>query len=180
MATEILQKTGTLICFADFAADFGDGHGIAGTEVQLSLATLADAAARQSAKADLGAVRAGQYAVRVGIEMNVAPVAGAAVYFYWSASESVTAGTGNDGGCSGADAAYQAGSEAEWVKQLTLIGVLSLTADADTVIQIATVGRFSPPSRYGQVVVWNEGGQAFEGDDVEMFVALVPIIDESQ
>ena len=79
-----------------------------------------------------------------------------------------------------ADGAYQAGSEAEWVKQLQLIGVLTLTADAATTVQISTVGRFTPPSRYGQIVVWNEGGQAFEGDDVEMFVALVPIVDESQ
>jgi hypothetical protein len=30
------------------------------------------------------------------------------------------------------------------------------------------------------IVVKNEGGQAFEGDAVEMFVALIPIIDESQ
>ena len=177
MATEILQKTGTIIAFADFAGDFDDS--IAGTEVQLTLAALADAAARQSTKVDLGATRAAQYAVRVAIEMDVAPTAGEAVYIYWSASESGTAGTGNDGGCSGADGAYQAGSEAEWVKQLQLIGVLTLTADAD-VAQIGTVGMFTPPSRYGQVVVWNEAGQAFEAADNTMFVALVPIVDESQ
>ena len=58
--------------------------------------------------------------------------------------------------------------------------MLVLTADAATVVQYATVGEFAPPTRYGQVVVWNESGQAFEGDAVEMFVALVPIIDESQ
>jgi len=177
MATEILQKTGTIVAFADFAADFDDS--IAGTEVQLTLAALAAGAARQSTKADLGATRAGQYAVRAAIEMDVAPTAGTAVYIYWSASHSATPATGNDGGCSGADAAYQAGSEAEWLKQLTLIGVLTMTADAD-VAQIASVGRFTPPSQWGQVVVWNKTDQAFEAADNTMFVALVPIVDESQ
>ena len=176
MATEILQKTGTIVAFADFAGDFDDS--IAGTEVQLTLAALASGAARQSVKVDLGAARAATYAVRAAIELADIPTAGTAVYIYWSASQSVTAGTGNDGGCSGTDAAYQAGSEAEWLKQLMLIGVLTMTADAD-VAQIATVGQFTPPSQYGQVVVWNKTGQAFEADDT-MFVALIPIVDESQ
>lgn len=179
MANEILVKMGTPVCWADTADYNAAGSGIARTH-QLDLTSIADAAARQGAKADLGATRAARYAVVVGIEMNVAPAIGASVEFYWSQSYSGTAGTGNAGGCSGADAAYFAGDEAEFAAQLIDLGNLPLTADADTVIQRACIGIFSPPTRYGQVIVKNEGGQAFEGDAVEMYVALIPIIDESQ
>jgi hypothetical protein len=180
MANEILQKNGTPIVFAD-ATDFsGTNSGYTRT-AQLDLTSLGSTNARQSDKVDLGATRAAQYAVRVGIEMDVAPTAGLAIEFYWSASASATAGTGNDGGCSGADGGYKSGEEDEWAKQLTLIGLLVLTADAATTVQVGTITRdFRPAERYGQVVVVNKGGQALEGDAVEMFVALVPIVDEAQ
>ena len=55
-----------------------------------------------------------------------------------------------------------------------------LTADAATTVQRGTIGEFVPPERYGQPIVVNNGGQAFEGDDIEMYVALIPLIDESQ
>ena len=179
MATEIHVKDGTPVVWAD-TTDFSDTLNDYTRTHQLDLTGVADTEAREGQRADLGATRAGRYSVRVGIEMDVAPTAGDAIYFYWSASSSSTAGTGNDGDCAGADGDYKNGEEAEWLKQLTLIGVLTLTNDAATAVQYATVGEFSPPTRYGQVVVWNEGGQAFEGDAVEMFVALVPIVDAAQ
>jgi len=179
MATEILVKSGTPVVWAD-TTDYSDTNSGFTRTHQLDLTSLADTKAREGAKADLGATRAARYAVRVGIEFDSAPTAGEAVYFYWSASHSGTAGTGNDGGCTGADVAYKDGEESEWVKQLQLIGVLTVTNDAATTVQYATVGEFCPPERYGQVVVWNEAGQALEGDAVEQFVALIPIVDEAQ
>ena len=121
------------------------------------------------------------YAVRVGIELDVAPTVGEQVEFFWSASFSATAGTGNDGGCSGADGAYKAGEEDEWKRQLIFIGALVCTADAATTVQRETINLyFSPPARYGQIVVVNKAGQAFEGDAVEMYVAFEPVVDEIQ
>lgn len=173
----IVTESGTPVVWANLA-DFGGGHGFTRTH-QIGLTSLANNAAREGAKADLGATRPGGYAVRCGIEMDVAPTAGNTIELYWSASESATAGTGNDGGAAGADQAYKAAEEDEWKKQLTLIGVLVLTADLAPIVQIQTInGFFIPPSRYGMPVVINKGGQAFEGDAVEMFVALIPAYDK--
>ena len=179
MATEILQKVGTPIVWAaDGSAYDSSDSGYTQTNT-ITLNSLADAAARQGDYADLGATRAAQYAVRAAIETAAAPTAGEAVYYYWSAATDATAGY--DGGCTGEDGAYKAGDEAEWVKQLQLIGVLTCTADTTGVVQTQTVGYFSPPTRYGAPVVWNECGQAFNaGDSTGMFLALVPIVDESQ
>jgi hypothetical protein len=59
------------------------------------------------------------------------------------------------------------------------MGFLALTADVAPTYQVATLrARFFPPTRYGQPVVKNKGGQAFEGDAVEMFIALVPNVDD--
>ena len=180
MANEVLLKMGTPVCWADTIDYDNAGSGIARTH-QLDLTSIADDAAREGAKADLGATRPGGYAVLVGIEFDVAPTAGEVVEVYWSASYSATAGTGNAGGCAGADQAYKAGEEAEWAKQLILIGVLAVTNDAATTVQRQCINDyFVPPTRYGQVVVLNKGGQALEGDAVEQYVALVPITDEVQ
>jgi hypothetical protein len=111
----------------------------------------------------------------VFIEFDVAPTAGNVVEFYWSASHSGTAATGNDGGASGSDAAYKAGEEDEWKRQLLYMGALTATADAATTVQVQTINSmFTAPQRYGQVVVVNKSGQALEGDAVEMCVALIP------
>ena len=179
MANIINHKEGTPKVFADTTDYSATASGFTRTD-QLDLTSIANDAARQSTKADLGALRARLYAVRVGIEFAVAPVAGATVEFYWSSSFSATAGTGNDGGASGADGAYQAASEDEWKKQLIFLGSLVATADATTVVQYQTVGYFTPPHRYGQVVAVNKSGQALVADAVEQFVALVPLIDEIQ
>lgn len=179
MANEVLVKNGTPVVFAD-TTDFSSTlNGYTRTH-QLDLTSIANGAARQSDKADLGATRAAQYAVRVGIEIDVAPTAGNLIEFYWSASASGTAGTGNDGGASGADGAYKAGEEDEWKRQLLHLGNLIVTNDAATTVQYQTIGIFCPPERYGQVIVLNKCGQALEGDAVEMFVALVPLKDEIQ
>lgn len=179
MANKQLLEMGTPVCWAD-TTDYNSAlSGISRTH-QLDLTGIADTEAREGAKADLTADRAARYAVLVGIEMDVAPAAGAEIDFFWSESYSGTAGVGNSGGASGADADYKNGEEAEWVKQLTYMGTLTLTADAATVVQRGCIGIFCPPTRYGMPVVHNRGGQAFEGDAVEMYVALIGLVDELQ
>jgi len=177
VANEILVKDGTPVVFAWQAEFNGAASGYTRTH-ELDLGGLANGAARMSIYADLGATRAAGYAVRVGIEVDVAPVAGEVVDFYWSAA---AVGGQFDGGATGSEGLYKAGEEAEWAAQLVYLGSLVLTADAAPVVQVATIAsRFEPPTRYGCVVVINKSGQALEGDAIEMFVALIPIIDEVQ
>ena len=180
MANEVLVKNGTAIVWADIGGDFGDSP-IAGT-LQITLATLANAAARQGVKADLGATRAARYGVTLRPELDVAPASGAVIGLYWAASEAAAAGTANPGGVSGADAAYTgtAGdSIADSLQQLDLIGALVCTSDLATVVQQQT-WIYEPPTRYGSPVVFNQSGQAFEGDDIEMSIIFMPLIDEIQ
>jgi len=181
MASEILYKMGTPICWADTTDYSSTGSGITRT-AQIDLTSLATTKAREGARVDLTASRAPFYAVILGIEMDVGTsIAGKTIDVFWSCSFSGTAATGNTGGASGSDGAYKDSEEAEWVKQLTPVGSLTLTDDAATVVQRQQIATFSPPTRYGQPVVWNNStGQAMEGDAVEMYLAFIPIIPEGQ
>ena len=179
MANEILMKSGTPKVWADSADYAGDGG--ARTH-QIDLTDLADGAARQGAKADLGVTRAERYAVTLCIEMAITPVSGTVVDLYWAASPHAIAATMNPGGCSGADAAYTGttgDSLIDSVNQLIPIGRLYLTSDTDPVLHSMTFTLF-PPHRYGMPVVVNNGGQAMHSDAIECFVALTPIIPEIQ
>ena len=180
MPTEILIKSDTPVVWADSVQPYaGD---IGARTHQIDLDSLASTAARQGAKADLGATRAAVYAVTVAIEYDVAPTSGNVCSIWWAASPAAAAGTANPGGCVGADGAYTgtAGdSLADSILQLTLIGNLVCTSDVAAVVQFQTF-MFSPEHRYGFPVVWNEADQALEGDAVEMGIALTPIIDEAQ
>jgi hypothetical protein len=171
MTNNIMTVTGTALTWKASAGDYA-----------ITLASLANAAARQGAKGDLGATRAARYAVRVTLNMDVAPANGAVVEIWWSSSTSATAATDNTGGASGADAAYSGsagGVVAQTKYQLQLIGVMAMTADADTVIQRAEFV-FSPTQRYGMPVVVNLAGQALEGDDDSHQIQFVPLIDQIQ
>jgi hypothetical protein len=179
MANEILTKSGTPIVWADVTDYAGDGG--ARTH-QIDLTDVADGAARQGAKADLGATRAKRYAVTLCVEMAVAPASGAVVGLYWAASPHATAATMNPGGCTGADAAYTgtAGDSLDdSLPQLQFIGNLVLTSDTDPVLHSQTFTLF-PLHRYGMPVVDNNGGQAMHSDSIECFVNLTPLIDEVQ
>ena len=168
MPNEVLQKTGTR---KTWKASGGDAA--------ITLAGLANNAGRQGVKLDLGATRAAQYAVRVTFGFAVAPTAGNVVEVYWSASSSVTAATDNDGAATGADAAYPTSGTLDDVKkQLMLLGCL--TDYNSTAEQTQTIGRFSPPERYGMPVVVNKSGQAFQAAEGGMKIEIIPIVDEVQ
>lgn len=181
MTNEILRKVGaTPIVCADIGGDFGDSP-LTGTD-QITLVSLADGAARQGDKIDFLAKRAQMFSVTLRVEYDVAPVSGTICSLYFAPSPHATKATANPGGIVGADGAYTgtAGdSLADSLKQLDLIGTLVLTLDAATVVQQQTFV-YSPSERYGTPVVFNEGGQAFEGDDIEMSIIFNPIIDEIQ
>ena len=178
MANEILVKDGTPVVWAD-TTDYSDSDNFTRTH-QIDLTSLAATKARQGAKADLGATRARQYAVKVAIEWGAAQVAGKAIEFYWSASHSDVAATGNDAGASGSDAAWRDGTEAIWKKQAIYLGSLIANATGAGTVQRQTIGIFSPPMRYGQPIALNMSAQALDSDATNMYIALVPITDESQ
>lgn len=152
------------------------------TEVDLDLTGVANAAARQSAKVDLGAERAEWYHVRAAFELAATPTAGNVIELYWAPSQHATAGTGNPGAVSGADAAYTGYSAnlTASVKQLLFIGAFICTAQATGTVQVGEVGRFSPPERYGSLVVVNNSAAAFHSDAVEIHVVFDPIVPELQ
>ena len=99
MANKILiavqDGTPPQISFADHSNDFSPTAANnlevgTPTDVNMQLASVADDAARQSDKADLGAVRAKEYGVRAAIEFAATPTAGAVVEFYWAPSGTVS------------------------------------------------------------------------------------------
>ena len=171
---------GTALVWADTTDYSSTLTGLARTH-QIDLTSIGAAAARQGAKADLGSAFARQHLVYVGIEMDVAPTSGDLIEFWWAGSPHATAGNANPGGTSGSDAAYTgtAGdSLADSKLSLQYLGSLIATADAATVVQYQTLGFFVPKLRYGMPIVVNLADQAFEGDAVEMFVALIPYTDQ--
>lgn len=177
MPNEILQKTGTPLVWANGSDYSPTNSGFSRTH-QLDLTSLANNAARQGTKADLGATRARQFAVVAGLQVNAAATAGTVIEIWWSSSTSGNAGTGNTGGAGGSDAAYKTAKEDEWKQQLQYLGALVLTNDGGINVQYQCVGYFTAPDRYGMPVIVNKSGQALKNSGVEQFVALVPLVDE--
>ncbi len=149
-------------------------------ELEMALLNLGDNAARQSAKADLGVVRAARYLVTVCIEYQLAsPTTGTPVRLYWGASGQSTPLNGNPGYLTGSDAVYDGGPATleEGLFQLQPIGVLIVSADQE--FQIADVGIFSPTHRYGSLVVVNRTGVVIcDTDSNDSAVVLTPIVDD--
>ncbi len=164
---------------ADDATNLTDDIGTDTVDVEMGMSGIADGAGVQSAKGDLGAVRAISYALMASIDFTgETPDDGGAVEFYWAPSTDDTAANGNVAGNSGGDAACPDGALnsitlAEFVKLCIYIG--SMNTHADGGVQTGFVGMLYPPTRYGQLIVKNESGDAFEADEVESHAALIPI-----
>lgn len=175
MSSKIYIDQETPIVWADTTDFSSPSHGFSRT-AQMNMENVANNAAWQGAKVDLGAVHAESYTVVVGWEPNATPTAGLTVEYYWSASNSGTAGTGNAGGASGTDLAYQAGNEDAFKAQLEFLGrPLILTATATGTVQIQTINnRFIPPTRYGMPVMVNKSGVTSKTTATNHFIALIP------
>lgn len=190
MANEVLVKDGTQIAFGVSAsfnpADDGTNFvtDLSTIGVAITLASVATGAGRQSAKADLGATRAQTYTVYGAVDFtDETPSATGTVDYYWAPSGNATAGNGNIAGNSGSDAACPDGALgsitlAEFIKQCQFIGQLACHDGAS--VQAGLIGVFAPCSRYGQLIVVNNSGDAFEADDVEMHTVFNPNVDEVQ
>ena len=189
MPTTNLLKVGTQVRFfvtgSFVPADAGTNWTIgAPTDVVLTLSAVANGAGRQSTKVDLGATRAARYELLGCVDFTgETPTIGKTVDYYWAPSTHTTEANGNVAGNSGADGACPAGALgtillAEFLKQCLFIG--SLVVHDGASVQNGLVGVFSPSGRYGQLIVVNNGGDAFEADDVEMHQVMNPIVDEFQ
>ena len=157
----------------------------ADTNIAITLNILANGAGRQSAKGDLGALRARRYAVYSSVDFTgeTAMITGQSVDYHWAPSTSATQANSNVAGNSGADAAAPGGALgsitlAEFLKQCVYIG--SLIIHDGAVVQNGYVGMFSPPARYGQLIVVNNSGDVMEDDDVESCTVFLPLTDEVQ
>jgi len=189
MASELRIKEGTQIRFfvtgsfspADDGTNWTEGTP---TDVALTLSGLADAAGRQSLKVDLGATRPPTLALLGCVDFTgETPTANTTVDYYWAPSTSSTQANGNVAGNSGADAACPDGALgtitlAEFLELCIPIGSLAVHDGAS--VQNGFVGWLSSPTRYGQLIVVNNSGDAFEADDVEMHQVLTPNIPEGQ
>ena len=178
--TDVLISNGTPIVWAD-TTDYNPAAGVIYTRThQIDLTSLANNAARQGAKADLEAMRAGAMTVRFCPEVDVAVAAGKTFRIYFGFSSHATAGLDNPGMLTGADAAYAgatSGTIAGSVRQL--VGPFTYVCEAASVgvILPMNIGILNPLLRYVSPVVWNDAtGQALEGDAVEMYLALIPIV----
>ncbi len=149
------------------------------TDVVLTLAGVADGAGRQSDKFDFGASRAPAYECLGCVDFTgETPTTGEVIEYYFLPSTSTTQANGNVAGNSGADADAPGGALgsitlAEFKKVAQHIG--NLTIHNGAVVQNGFVGVLVPTSRYGQILVINESGDAFEADDVEMHQVLNPM-----
>jgi hypothetical protein len=189
MPNEIKQKVGTQLRFcvsgsfspADSATNWTIGSP---TNVTLTQSGLANGAGRQSAKFDFGSTRAAAFECLAAADFtDETPTAGGTIDYYFAPSTSTTQADGNVAGNSGADGAAPDGALgsitlAEFLKQCIFIG--SLVTHDGAVVQNGFVGILRPTSRYGQLIVVNNSGDALEADDVENHVVLNPIVDEFQ
>lgn len=190
MATNILQKNGTQIVFADHAGDFSpsgqyDLRVGSPTNVQLSLASVTNTSARQSAKVDLGSTRAPAYMVMGAFEFGMGVVPAETVEVYWSPSPQSGLNNANCGGTGGRDAAYSGtvgvgNNLSVAVRQLVYIGSHICTGDPTPSGQIGFIGVLQPQERYGSLVVKNESDATMHTNDRQMHIIFNPIIDEIQ
>ena len=153
-----------------------------GGDAAITLTSVANNAARQAAKLDLGATRAAAYNVSADFEIAATPTAGATIELWWAPSSSATAGTDNPGGIGGTDSAYTGYSSnlAASVVQLQFIGNFVCTAQATATVQKAFVGVLCPTMRYGTLVVYNKSGAALHSSATNMQIVLTPIEDTSE
>lgn len=148
-----------------------------GGDAAITLTSVANAAARQSVKLDLGATRAAFYDVYADIEIAATPTAGNTIDLYWAPSSSASAGTDEMGGVAGTDSAYAGYSSnlTASLPQLQFIGQLVCTAQATATVQKGFCGRFSPANRYGTLVVVNNSGASLHSSATNMQVRLYPV-----
>lgn len=178
---DVTETTGTQLLVANSTYNPADTNNDLGASItdDIDMVGLTTGQAREGVKIDFGANRATSYHVRMAMEFATDPTG--TMDLYWSSSQSATAAVGNTGQATGADADY-AGYDTltldEALKHMVFIGALvcGLNNTADGV-QIGNVNTsWSPPTRYGVLIVHNNTNVTLHSDSVEMAVAFDPIL----
>ncbi len=179
---DVSLKTTTQVVFADHAGDFAGGADAVysmevgtPTDVQILMSGVSDGAARQSAKVDLGATRPEAYSVHAAFEYSPTHTIGAVTTLYWSPSPQTTAANANMGNVNGVDSPYTGyiNNVSDSVKQLNRIGNYTV---ASGTLGHGFVGIFSPPERYGSLVVFNNGGGSIIHSGNQLHIVFDPIV----
>jgi hypothetical protein len=157
-------------------SDIADGIGpaYAYRTNQLILANLAANYGRQGEKAFV----TGTYAAYLSITFSGAPTIGGWVEAWWSSSNSITAGSDNDGGSGvlGVDAAYYtSGNLDKYKMQLEYLGNLPITADGPANTQKVKLGILSSTEPYGMPIIINKTTMPLS-NGANMYFSLVPLI----
>ena len=139
----------------------------AGGDAVLTLTSLANNAARQGAKVDLGASFAERYGYRFTSKFASAPTADTLLRLFLAFSEDNTTFAG---GATGSDAAYSDTDDLANTYELRPI-----VCDADTDAQ-TVVGWFEPLGRYVAPIVWNDAtGQALSATAGDHALVIWPM-----
>lgn len=138
----------------------------------ITCTSLANGSARQGVKGDLGANWARRWKATLECKLNAAGTNLSEVEVYLSESTSATAGTDNDGGASGTDAALSNPSEVK--HQMTPIGSIAVSNALGTGKQQQS-WIFTPKSRYQSPAIVNNSGQAFTGTAADTILTLQPL-----
>ena len=143
-------------------------------DAALTLTSVANGAARQSATLDLGASWAQRWRIDSDMEIAATPTTGTTIDFHASFNGVTGAGKANTSGSDAAYTGYSSNVDAS-VKQLPLIGVHVCTVQATATVQKANAGIFFPSGRYLNLVVVNRSGAALHSAATNMVVTLTPL-----
>jgi hypothetical protein len=142
-------------------------------DVAITLANLANAAGRVSARYDRGAgSKAKLHSVRCIIQWNATVVAGAVVEIYLFTSD----GTYADGTVGTANAAFATDKRRNGI----LIGCVVADQTSATVDTIATFRDLVISERYYSIGVWNGSGVALKSTSGASRIIVTPTPDELQ
>ena len=152
-----------------------------GGSAALTLTSLANNAAREGAKLDLGTPRARLWCATFEFDLAVAAAVGAVAELFMSYSNSATPGTENDGiSVTGADAAWAPAAGVDDCKhQLNFIGAV-VCSDSAAGTRFRQSFLFVAHKRYAVPVVVNKTGQAFGSTAGNHVVTLTRLEDEVQ
>lgn len=145
-----------------------------GGDATLTLTSVSNGAARQSAALDLGSTRPELQSVTASFEIAATPTAGNTIDLYWAPSTDNSVYPANVGTTDAAYSGYSSNLTAA-IKQLQFIGSFICTAQATATVQKGFVGVFRPPTRYGVLVVVNNSGAALHSSATNMVVTFTPV-----
>jgi hypothetical protein len=182
---KVLQKAGTQLLFADHLSEFVDtptalGNLILGipTDVQIDTGAVAAAGGRQSDKtgsvAVLDSAFPGDWTFGATMENATAPTAGGTYDLWWNDSPSATAGRGNSGNATGADAAYTD----DPAVQLVFIG--SLVVKNQVINTDTKIGTIPITNPYGSLIVINNTSTAVATVVDECHIVATPVYPDVQ